>query len=90
MWTLNYSGRFKKDLKRYKNNAGKISKLFSVLQLLERDGMVPSENKPHILQGEYAGFRECHIENDFLLIRIDEKINEIRLVRLGTHSDLFK
>ena len=90
MWTLSYSGQFKKDLKRYKNNAQKISKLYSVLQHLERDGMVPAENKPHVLQGEYAGFWECHIENDFLLIWIDEKANEIRLVRLGTHSELFK
>lgn len=41
--------------------------------------------------GEYEGFRECHIEPDFLLIY---KINDIEivlyLVRVGTHSDLFK
>ena len=33
---------------------------------------------------------ECHIQNDFLLIWIDETRQQIKLVRLGSHSDLFK
>ncbi len=33
---------------------------------------------------------ECHIESDFLLIWIDEQKGIVELVRLGSHSELFK
>lgn len=33
---------------------------------------------------------ECHVENDFLLIWIDKNEDLIKLIRLGSHSELFK
>ena len=48
---------------------------------------VPKEFKPHMLSGDYAGHMECHVENDFLLIWIDNEV--VKLVRLGSHSELF-
>ena len=38
---------------------------------------------------KYRKDLKCHIEGDFLLIWIDEQRNIIKLVRLGTHSELF-
>ena len=61
-----------------------------VLTFLKETGSVPEQYYPHILKGEYSGCRECHIENDFLLIWIDEESEQIRLTRLGSHSELFK
>ena len=61
-----------------------------MLELLEQDGMLPERFKPHKLIGDYAGFMECHVENDLLLIWLDSEENIIKLVRLGTHSELFK
>ena len=52
--------------------------------------MLPEKYKPHKLVSDYAGFMECHIENDLLLIWLDPEENIIKLVRLGTHSELFK
>jgi mRNA interferase YafQ len=40
--------------------------------------------------GEYKDCMECHIESDTLLIWIDENTNIVKLIRLGTHSELFK
>lgn len=45
--------------------------------------------RPHKLSGDWAGFWECHIESDWLLIWLDEEHHAIVLVRLGTHADLF-
>lgn len=42
-----------------------------------------------MLTGNYAGYMECHIEGDFLLICFDLDTEEIDLVRLGSHSELF-
>ena len=43
-----------------------------------------------MLTGNYAGHMECHIEGDFLLIWFDPNSDEISLVRLGSHSELFR
>ena len=43
-----------------------------------------------MLIGEYSGHLECPIENDLLLIWFNETENLIKLVRLGTHSELFR
>lgn len=42
-----------------------------------------------MLTGDYNGCMECHIQGDFLLIWIDQETNEIDLIRLGSHSELF-
>jgi len=90
MKTLKYSGSFKKDLKRYQNKPKKIAELETVLHLLSETGTVPAEYEPHPLKGKYNHCLECHIEDDYLLIWIDEDLDLIRLIRLGTHSELFK
>lgn len=90
MWELVLSSRFKKDLKRYQNQPAKVSALKSVLEQLRDKGTVDASLKPHSLTGEYKDCMECHIQSDFLLIWIDTAKLQIKLVRLGSHSDLFK
>ena len=83
------SGQYKKDYKRYRNNPRKKKALQTVLGFLENGLPIPAEYFPHKLHGNYKGCLECHIEDDFLLIWIDEERNVIELVRLGSHSELF-
>jgi mRNA interferase YafQ len=45
--------------------------------------------RDHTLIGQYTGTRECHIEPDWLLI-YESTVDEIVLIRIGSHSDLFK
>lgn len=89
MKKLKASSQYKKDYKRFRNNPKKIEKLFKILELLKNEQPIPEENRPHLLAGNYAGHMECHIEGDFLLIWFDPDTDEISLVRLGTHSELF-
>lgn len=90
MWELKISKQFKKDLKRYQNRPKQISQLKKVLTMLRENGIVSKEYKPHRLIGEYSACMECHIESDTLLIWLDETENVIKLIRLGSHSELFK
>ncbi|MDE6377503.1 MAG: type II toxin-antitoxin system YafQ family toxin [Duncaniella sp.] len=89
MKKLKASSQYKKDYKRFRNNPKKVEKLFAILNLLKNEQPIPEENRPHQLVGNYAGHMECHIEGDFLLIWFDPHSDEIILVRLGSHSDLF-
>ena len=89
MKKLKPTTQYKKDYKRFRNNPKKLEKLFDILNLLQDEKPIPQENRPHMLTGNYAGYMECHIEGDFLLIWFDPDTDEIDLVRLGSHSELF-
>ena len=79
--------RYKKDLKKYAKQPSKMEALLKIIRKLENEEPIPKENKPHILKGDYKGYWECHIEDDFLLIWIEDDI--VELIRLGSHSELF-
>lgn len=89
MNTLKLTSQFKKDLKRYKHNTVVLDKLEYILNLLVQGEAIPAEYRPHILHGNYKNHMECHVENDTLLIWFDKDIPVIKLVRFGTHSELF-
>ena len=82
--------QYKKDLKRYKNSPKKLADLKELLKMLQNEQLIPAEYLPHPLSGKYKGCLECHINGDFLLIWIDKNTNIIELVRLGSHSELFR
>lgn len=89
MKKLKPTTKYKKDYKRIRNNPKKVKRLFDVLRMLENEIPIPAEYDPHMLTSNYAGHMECHIEGDFLLIWFDPETDEIDLVRLGSHSELF-
>ncbi len=85
-----YSTQYKKDFKKYRNQHKKIIKLLEVVRMLENEEKLPSELRPHMLKGNLKGCMECHIEEDFLLIWFDDDNDIIELLRIGSHSELFK
>lgn len=89
MKKLKPTTKYKKDYKRFRNNPKKVEKLFEILRMLQYEIPIPAEYDPHMLTGDYRGHMECHIEGDFLLIWFDPDTDEIDLVRLGSHSELF-
>jgi mRNA interferase YafQ len=90
MKKLQPTTQYRKDLKRIKNNPKKLAALKEVLTMLRKELPIPADYQPHELQGQYKGCLECHIQGDFLLIWFDPNSDLIELVRLGSHSQLFK
>ena len=81
----------KKDIKKASKQGRNIDLLFDVIDQLSDGKKLDPKFKDHKLSGEYEGKRECHIEPDFLLIyQINEKEIILYLVRVGSHSELFK
>lgn len=84
------SNQFKKDLKLAKKRGCKIEHLRNVVDILAHGQKLDEKYHDHGLTGNYNGFRECHVEPDWLLIyRISQDVLELFLFRTGTHSDLF-
>lgn len=82
------STQFKKDFKRIKNDVAIVKTLMRIVCHLERDEPIPPEYSPHMLKGQFRGIMECHIESDCLLMWIDEEHDVVRLLRIGSHSEL--
>ncbi len=49
MYTIKYTRSFEKDFKRCKQRGYEMEALNEVMQLLEKDGTLPSKYKPHKL-----------------------------------------
>jgi mRNA interferase YafQ len=89
MRTIRYSGQFKKDANLMGKRGNGMKKLRLVIEKLVNEEELERHTKDHPLQGEYAGARDCHIGPDWILIYAIVG-DELRLIRTGTHSDLFK
>lgn len=80
---------FRKDVKRLKKQGLPMKELSFVLDQLLEGKALPVEYRDHGLTGNYAGFRECHIRPDWLLIYlVSEKELILTASRTGSHSDL--
>ena len=88
MLDVRYSTKFKKDFKTCVKRGYKMPLLQQAIDILRIPDVLPSKNRDHSLSGNYSGYRECHIEPDWLLIYRQEE-DELFLYRTGTHSDLF-
>ena len=89
-YNIKLSTQFKKDYKLIKKRGIDISLLKEVVALLANGEKLEEKYRDHSLTGDYNGFRECHIQPDWLLVyKIQNDVLVLTLSRTGTHSDLF-
>ncbi len=88
MRQVEYSGQFKRDLKRLKKRAKDMHKIRRAMELLIEGDDLPEILLDHPLKGNWKGCRDLHIQPDWILIyRLVG--NLLRFERTGSHSDLF-
>jgi mRNA interferase YafQ len=89
MMTPVQSTQFKKDVKKARKRGKDLEKLKVLLSLLIRQTTLPEAYQDHPLRGNWKGYRDAHIEPDWLLLyrMVGE---ELQLARTGTHTDLFQ
>ena len=85
------TSRYKKSLKKMLRRGKDIKKITDVVRLLANGEVLPPQYKDHPLVNNLAGFRDCHIENDWVLFYFYTTTGELVLTlsNTGTHSDLF-
>ena len=90
MLTLKTTAQFRRDYKLAKKRGLDLGLLETVIDTLLAERPLDKRYKDHPLSGLYAGFRECHIQPDWLLIyAVDRGQLVLTASRTGTHSDLF-
>ena len=93
MRRIERSTAFKRDYRRVKaisRYRDLNERLVATLELLVNDCPLPARNRDHALSGNWSGYRDCHLWPDLLLIYAKPSSDVLRLVRLGSHSDLFE
>ena len=70
-----------------KSRGKDLSKLHAIIVALSNRQALGPRHRDHALTGEWIGFRDCHIEPDWILI-YERTDTELRLMRTGSHSDL--
>ena len=90
MYTIRYTGEFKRQMRLCKRRGYDMAQLHEVIRLLSVDGKLPDKYCPHVLHGNRQGQWECHVQPDWLLIW-EQHDQELVLIMLntGTHADVF-
>jgi mRNA interferase YafQ len=91
MRTIEWTGQFKRDYKRESKGqySGALkSDLFPLIDKLANDLTLEPRHRDHPLTGEWRDHRDCHIRPDLVLIYQKSGAGILRLVRLGSHSEL--
>lgn len=85
------TSRYKKSLKKMLKRGKDIKKIASVVRMLAMGETLPPQYKDYALSGDLDGLRDCHIENDWVLLYFYTSAGELILTLsdTGTHSDLF-
>jgi mRNA interferase YafQ len=88
MREITYTSQFKRDYKKRSREKGLDVLIEQTVERLAEGKPLEVRLRDHPLKGGYAGCRECHLKPDLLLIYVQTS-DELRLVRLGSHSELF-
>ena len=92
MLKIEFQGQFKKDYKLAIKRGCDVRELIEVISLLAEEKTLPEKYRDHALENSrgYQNVRECHIRPDWILIyKIVEERLLLKLIRTGSHSDLF-
>ena len=68
MWEIEYTNRFKRSFKRCVKRGLDVEVFATAVEILRQTNPLPPEYKPHKLSGKYAGYWECHLQPDWLLV----------------------
>ena len=86
---IRVTSRYKKSLKKMLKRGKDIRKIASVVRMLAMGETLPPQYRDHALTGDLAGLRDCHIENDWVLIyMMRDNLLILTLADTGTHYDL--
>ena len=84
-----FTTKFKKNLKLQKKRGKQPTKITQIIEHICVFGDAPISSRPHNLVGDWNGYRECHIESDWLIVyKVFD--DEVIFYATGTHQDLFQ
>jgi mRNA interferase YafQ len=87
-YAIETSSQFRRDLKKSIKQGRSTEVLEKIMKKLARGKALAQKYKDHPLHSNWKGYRDCHVENDWVLIYLIESTT-IRFERIGSHSEIF-
>lgn len=82
--------RFKKDLVRCQKRGLNMQLIHDAILLLQENGSLPMNYRPHKLVNQKREIWECHIQPDWLMTwEQNDTLLTLLFLQTGTHADLF-
>ena len=91
MRTIEPTGQFRRDYKRESKGQHRQTlegDLAGIVTALANDHPLTEKHRDHALTGDWKDHRDCHVKPDLVLIYQKPDADVLRLVRLGSHSEL--
>jgi mRNA interferase YafQ len=91
MRAIEWTSQFKRDYKRESKGQHRTTldvDLFPIVDTLANNQLLESRYHDHPLTGDWKDHRDCHIKPNMVLIYQQPDDDTLRLVRLGSHSEL--
>ena len=91
MRTIERTTQFKRDYKRESRGRHRASldvAVTAIVETLAGDQPLAPRCRDHALSGPWSDYRDCHVKPDLVLIYSKPDAGTLRLVRLGSHSEL--
>ena len=90
-YTPYYTNLIKRQLKVLKKRGFEMNLFKDVVDMLLDGKTLPAKHRDHPLQGDKRGYRDCHIQGDWVLIyKINKNVLTLILAETGTHSDILE
>ena len=92
MRSIEQTGKFKRDLKREAKGPHRKAlqdDFVHIVATLASDHPLDPKYCDHPLSGDWKDHRDCHIKPDLVLVYLKPDDDTLRLVRLGSHGELF-
>jgi len=89
MRSPSYSSQFHRDVKRLNKRGKDLEKLKVPIELLLSGEPLPPQYKDHPLKLNWAGYRDAHVEPDWVPI-YSATSEQVHIERTGTHGELFE
>jgi mRNA interferase YafQ len=88
-YRVKQTSQYRKDLKRLIRQGKNMDLLGEVVNTLIAGKTLDAKYRDHALGNNWKGFRDCHIEPDWVLVyKKDNDILVLTLTRSGSHSEL--
>lgn len=88
-YEIEITKKFRKDVSKVEKRGLDLDLLKDIVLKLANGEQLSEKNRDHPLSNNWSGYRECHIQPDWLLVyKIQEDKLILSLTRTGTHSDL--
>lgn len=89
MLKISQSHRYKRSLRKYKNDSKFLRELKLVIEYLVKQEPLPPKYRDHELKGKFKYVRECHVRPDDLLLYFVVEDEILKLVDIGSHASIF-